>query len=253
MRHITLAEHSFEGPLDLLLHLIEQQQLDITKVSLARVTEQFLAYVRELEQIDVTNLADYLTIAARLLVIKSKAILPSLEVESELAEDKEEDLASRLVVYKQFKEAAKALRKIEQLGQQSFTRNLVFAQRVFFWPDPAVDQTRLRNAAFGIQAALRELDNLPKARVREVVSIQEKIRGLQNYLAGQVETKLSSLLSGAKNKGEVIITFLALLELIKQRLFTVDQDSLFTDITIRQYEATATVTESGDDNATITV
>src|SRR6185369_17520601 len=108
----------FEGPLDLLLSLIEQRQLDITQIALAEVTEQFLQYIKQLTSIDPTTLADYLSIAAKLLVIKSKAILPTLEIEEE-EEDAGQDLESRLLLYKQFKEAAKYLKKLDSLRQQS--------------------------------------------------------------------------------------------------------------------------------------
>ncbi len=238
MSHVKIQQ--FEGPLDLLLNLIEQQQLDITQISLAQVTEQFLGYVKQLEQINATELADYLNIAAKLLVIKSKAILPSLEVET-IEEESEEDLASKLLRYKQFKEAAKYFKSLDSRGLQSFTRTRVFSERIHFFPDPAVDGSTLRTAIGAVINSLKELDNLPKAKIREAISIQEKIESLQMHLSSQIETKLSDLLSNAKNKEEVIITFLALLELIKQRMFSVDQDALFTDITIKQYVAKPTV------------
>ncbi len=226
----------FEGPLDLLLNLIEQQQLDITQISLAQVTEQFLQYVKQLEEKNATQLADYLSIAAKLLVIKSKAILPSLEVET-VEEEAEEDLATKLLRYKQFKEAAKYFKNLDSRGLQSFTRTSVFSERVHFFPDPSIDASRLRKAVDAVVNSLKELDNLPKAKIREAISIQEKIESLQMKLSSQIETKLSDLLATAKNKEEVIITFLALLELIKQRMFSVEQNMLFTDITIKKYEA----------------
>ena len=102
---------NFEGPLDLLLSLIEQRQLDITTIALAEVTEQFLDYLKQLEKIDPTVLADYLSIAAKLLVIKSKAILPTLQVEPE-EEDAAIDLEAKLLLYKQFKEVAKYLKHL---------------------------------------------------------------------------------------------------------------------------------------------
>lgn len=237
MTQIKLQQ--FEGPLDLLLKLIEQQELDITKISLAQVTEQFLAFVKRLEQIDATELADYLTIAAKLLVIKSKAILPSLEVETLEEEEPGEDLTEKLLRYKQFKEAAKYFKSLDDRNLQSFTRVRVFSERIHFFPDPAVTADALRNSIASVVNALKELDNLPKAKIREAISIQEKIGVLQMQLSSQIETKMSDLISGAKNKEEVIITFLALLELIKQRMFTVDQDSLFTDITIKRYSESA--------------
>lgn len=235
LSHVKIQQ--FEGPLDLLLSLIEQQQLDITKISLAQVTEQFLKYVKELEKIDATQLADYLGIAAKLLVIKSKSILPSLEVESP-EEESEEDLTEKLLRYKQFKEAAKYFKELDSRGLQSFTRTRVFSQRINFWPDPAVDGEALRQSIGKVLDSLKELDNLPKAKIKEAISIQEKIQALQIKLSSQIETKLSDLLKNAKNKEEVIITFLALLELIKQRMFTVDQDELFADVTIKQYTVT---------------
>lgn len=235
MSHVKIQQ--FEGPLDLLLSLIEQQQLDITKISLAQVTEQFLKYVKELEKIDATQLADYLGIAAKLLVIKSKSILPSLEVETP-EEESEEDLTEKLLRYKQFKEAAKYFKELDSRGMQSFTRTRVFSQRINFWPDPAVDGNALRQSIGKVLDSLKELDNLPKAKIKEAISIQEKIQALQIKLSSQIETKLSDLLKNAKNKEEVIITFLALLELIKQRMFIVDQDELFADVTIKQYTVT---------------
>lgn len=239
----NLKIKQFEGPLDLLLSLIEEQKLNITEIALAEVTEQFLAYIKDLEQIDPTALADFLNIAARLLVIKSKAILPSLEVDTEEELEPEEDLTAKLILYKQFKEVAKYLKELDNRRQQSFTRSLVFSQKINFWPDPAVDSNVLHKSILGVLEQLRELDNLPKAKIREAVSIQEKIGQLQNRLAGSIQTSLSTLLAEAKNKDEMIITFLALLELIKQRIFSVDQDSLFTDVTIKQFTPSQVIVE----------
>src|SRR3989338_572757 len=127
----------FEGPLDLLLSLIEQRQLDITTIALAEVTEQFLQYLKQLQSIDPTALADYLSIAAKLLVIKSKAILPTLELETE-EEDAGFDLESRLLLYKQYKEAAKSLKDLDNRRKQSFSRSITFEQKISFYPDPDI-------------------------------------------------------------------------------------------------------------------
>lgn len=235
MAQIKLQQ--FEGPLDLLLSLIEEQKLNITDIALAEVTEQFLQYVKELEQIEATALADYLNIAAKLLVIKSKAILPSLEVAEDDEQEPEEDLTAKLILYKQFKEVARFLKQLDARRQQSFTRSTVFSERVNFFPDPNVTADSLHTSILQVLQQLKELDNLPKARVKEAVSIQEKISHLQNRLASKIETSLSELLAEAKNKDEVIVTFLALLELIKQRIFSVEQELLFTDVKIKPYTA----------------
>lgn len=234
MQSIKLKQ--FEGPLDLLLNLIEEQKLDITQIALAQVTEQFLQYIKELELIDPTVLADYLSIAAKLLVIKSKAILPTLELEPE-EEDAGHDLENRLLLYKQFKEAAKYLRTLDNKRKQGWSRTLTFEEKISFFPDPNVTPGSLHKSILGVLNALKELDNLPKAKVKEAISIQEKIDHLRTHLSAQVETKLSDLLKTAKNKSEVIITFLALLELIKQKIFTADQEALFTDVVIKKYNS----------------
>lgn len=237
MHNIKLEKHQFEGPLDLLLSLIEGQKLDITQIALAQVTEQFLQYIRQLETIDPTSLSDYLTIAAKLLVIKSKAILPTLEVEEE-EEEVAQDLETRLILYKQYKEVTKVLKTLDGARNQSFTRTLVFSERISFFPDPDISTQILFDSISKVMQGLKELDNLPKAKIREAISIQEKIDHLQILLSEQIETKLSSIISTAKNKTEVVVTFLALLELIKQRILIVDQEALFTDITIKRYEPT---------------
>ena len=224
---------NFEGPLDLLLSLIEERKLDITQIALAEVTEQFLQYIRQLEKIDPTVIADYLTIAAKLLVIKSKAILPTLELEDEEEEDVI-DLEAKLILYKQFKEVAKFLKRLDNRRKQSFVKSLTFEQKINFYPDPELNAKTLHNAILNIIKGLKELDNLSKAKVKEAISIQEKIDHLQTLLGKQVETKLSELLKTAKNKSEIIITFLALLELIKQKIFVAQQENLFADVIIKK-------------------
>lgn len=238
---------NFEGPLDLLLNLIEQRQLDITTIALAEVTEQFLQYIKELRQIDPTVLADYLSIAAKLLVIKSKAILPTLEVETE-EEDVAIDLEAKLLLYKQFKEVAKYLKKLDNRRKQSFLRTITFEQKISFYPDPNVTAKQLHGAILSVLQELKELDSLPKAKVKEAISIQEKINVLREELGRQVETKLSDLIKTAKNKSEVIITFLALLELIKQRIFTAEQETLFADVVIKKYHIDSGITAAQPTN-----
>ncbi len=228
----TKTKH-FEGPLDLLLSLIEQRQLDITTIALADVTEQFLQYIKQLKDIDPTTLADYLAIAAKLLVIKSKAILPTLEITTE-EEDPGVDLEGKLLLYKQFKEVAKFLKHQDNKRRQSWGRILTFEEKINFFPDPSVSAETLHKSILKILSALKELDNLPKAKIKEAISIQEKIDHLQGQLSSQIETKLSDLISQAKNKDEIIVTFLALLELIKQRLFSAEQETLFAEVVIKK-------------------
>ncbi|QQS23330.1 segregation/condensation protein A [bacterium] len=172
----------FEGPLDLLLSLIEEQKLDITQIALAEVTEQFLSYVKQLEQIDATSLADYLNIAARLLVIKSKAILPSLEVETDDELEPEEDLTAKLILYKQFKEVAKHLKQLNNNKQQSYTRSLVFSERINFWPDPEVTAHTLHDSILNVLQQ-QGIGQPPKSQNPRSNFHSGKISHLQNRLA----------------------------------------------------------------------
>ncbi len=232
MKSVKISQ--FEGPLDLLLSLIEQRQLDITTIALAEVTEQFLAYLKALEHIDPTVLADFLAIAAKLLVIKSKAILPTLELDKE-EEDSVQDLESMLILYKQFKEVAKYLKHLDNKRKQSFTRTLSFEEKINFFPDQEIKTEQLHSTILNILSGLKELDNLPKAKIKEAISIQEKIEHLRTHLTDKVETSLSELLKSAKNKTEIIVTFLALLELIKQKIFVANQETLFADVIIKKH------------------
>src|SRR3989338_70113 len=118
----------FEGPLDLLLQLIEEQRMDISTVALAGVTEQFLAYIKNLQEKNPINLADFLIIAAKLLVIKSKSLLPNLELGIE-EEETAFDLTAQLLQYKKFKEAAKYLRNLDARRKQSWPRESEFLDR----------------------------------------------------------------------------------------------------------------------------
>lgn len=232
---LRLDKHAFEGPLDLLLTLIEGQKLDITQVALAEVTEQFLAHIRQLEELEPTELSDYLTIAAKLLVIKSKAILPQLELEPE-EEEAAGDLEQQLLLYKQYKEIAKDLSALDKQKQQSFIRSAIFSEQVSFFPDPSTSTDSLHNAILKVVEGLKAWDNIPKAKIKQAISIQEKIRHLQDLLVGKIEMRLSDILSTAKNKHEAIVTFLALLELTKQRILTVRQEQIFAEITVNKLE-----------------
>jgi segregation and condensation protein A len=223
----------FEGPLDLLLKLIEEQQMDITSVSLASVTEQFLEYIKGLQEKNPTALADFLVIAAKLLVIKSKALLPTLDFEEE-EEEEAFDLARQLLIYKKFKEAGKFLKKLDSKRRQSWTHEVDLILRTTFVPDPALTKEALAGSIQKLAAELREIVKLPQKMMAEVVSISEKIEHIQTSISRGLNTSLSSLIKEAKSKTEVIVTFLALLELIKQRVLTVEQDQHFSDITIKQ-------------------
>jgi segregation and condensation protein A len=232
---VQVKTEQFEGPLDLLLQLIEDQKLDVSTLALAKVTEQFLNYVKNLQEKNPLNLADFLVIAAKLLVIKSKSLLPNLEIGEE-EEEAAFDLTQQLLQYKKYKEVAKYLRKLDLKRHQSWTRDIDFNDRITFVPDPDVTVDVLANSLKNLSVELKEIVRLPQQVMKEVVSISEKISHIQQLISDKVETSLSNLLKDAKSKTEVIVTFLALLELTKQRIVHLEQDVHFADIIIKKNE-----------------
>ena len=221
----------FQGPLDVLLTLIEEQKLSISEISLASVTQQFLDHIKNLADLDPNVLADFLTVASKLLVIKSRQLLPSLE--EELPDEEATDLTRQLLIYKRFKEVAKYLKALETKKRHLYAAENQMEIPAAFYPDPGATVSRLRAAMQSLARSLAETARLPRQVVKEVVSIRDKITELQAYLAQKIEMKLTDALK-TNSRTEIIVTFLALLELIKQQILTVEQEMLFSDIKIRR-------------------
>jgi len=230
---MQIRVHQFEGPLDLLLKLIEEQKLEINQISLASVTEQFLEYLRSQTKIEPQALADWLVIAAKLLVIKSKALLPALNLPEE-EEEEASNLTWQLYQYKKYKECAKYLIKLDDKRKQSWGRQASFVEKITFYPDNSVTTATMSSAMRYIAKTLAEIAKLPKKVLEEVITISEKIEHMQNMIHKKVEMRLKDLVKKAKSKIEVIVTFLALLELVKQKILTTEQEAMFSDIIIRK-------------------
>lgn len=223
----------FEGPLDLLLQLIEQEQLSITSVSLATVTEQYLRQLEQLgDRLTPADLADFLVVAAKLLLIKSQALLPYLTWDQE---DDEDSLESQLKIYREYAVAAKAVHQQILKRQFGFSRErLLVNEEVGFAPPASLTAVRLAETFAAIVGNLPVLPTLPQGLVRRTVSLQEKIAHLRTLLAGGSKLQFSTVLRSAKDRTEVIVSFLALLELIKMQTAVVRQGELFSDIVVER-------------------
>jgi len=226
MHRIKVAQ--FEGPLDLLLQLIEEQKLEITKVALAQVTEQYIQALNQSakNQVSAEELADFLVVAARLLLIKSRALLPFLEWGDE--EEEGEELTEQLKIYKEYLAAMKTIQKM--IGQKhfSFSRaKLRTDQEIDFAPPPKLEKDKLAQIFTDI------IRNLTKV-VKKTINIQEKIAQIRERIFKQASTKFSDILKEAKDKTEVIVSFLAVLELMKQKVIMVRQTKIFDDIEIER-------------------
>ena len=227
----------YAGPLDVLLRLIEHQELDITRVSLALVADQFLAYVSELETVSASNLGDFLVIAARLLVLKSRVLLPRpAETVDDEDEDWESDLLERLKEYRRFKQVADALREIEESGRRSYPR---------LAPPPDIEP-RLRPGEASPKELFRAFQRALEAHpltapvdaivAPVVVRMGDCVRSILTRAKRYPRVRFSTLMRQARSRLEVIVTFLAMLELIKQQRIQTVQESLFGEIYIEARE-----------------
>nr|HID13765.1 chromosome segregation protein ScpA [Anaerolineae bacterium] len=215
------------------LHLIEREELDITTVALAQVTDQYLAHLAELERRQVKELADFLVVAAKLLLIKSLVLLPRPPALTPEAEDAADDLVRQLQVYKRFKEIAALLQEREKQGVHGYVRIAPLPR-----PEPQLDlgDVTLHDLLAAVQEAL---DAMPTPPVGEVVApitvtIAEQITRIEKRLTQRRQVRFREILSDATTRIEVIVTLLALLELMKQDRVRVWQERLFGEIIIEQ-------------------
>jgi len=221
----------FAGPLDLLLQLIEREELDITKVALAQVTDQFLAYIKVLEDLDIADLAEFLVIAARLVLIKSEALLPRPVERQPGEEDPGDELARQLIAYKKYKQIAGMLKQREEANLRTYLR---------LAPPPTVEKkldfSRLTSLDL-LEAVRRALALAPdKPALGTVVApprvtIRDQIRVIAGALRAQNgRASFQGLLAEAATRLEIVVTFLAVLELIKRRKIEAKQLQPFGEI-----------------------
>jgi len=245
-----IALPTFSGPLDLLLHLIDRNELDITAISLVAVTEQYLQQIEQLKENRIEQLIDFLVIAARLVLIKSRALLPEnpVTIEGEEEEDPAEALIRQLKLYKQFKEAATWLKEREEAGLRTFLRVA---------PPPKLE-SRLDLSGVTIDTLLTAVrEALARVDTREEsvtlvqprrITIEGQITRLRQRARLGESFEFRDLLSGVSNRVEVSVTLLAVLELIKRREIVAYQEALFGPIVIsgaRGQAGNGPVTEAG--------
>lgn len=218
----------FEGPLDLLLKLIEDQKLDITQVSLAKITDQYIESLNYAENLKPEELADFLVVAAKLLLIKSYYLIPSLNASIE--EDSME-LEAQLRIYKEYLEASKLIHKMILKNHFSFPRQKSFALSTFIAPEN-VDKNTLFETFNKILKDLEPLLTIPQETIRRIFSLKERIKEVQEIIFQNKEIKFGHLIQKSTTKIDIIINFLALLELVKQKTVLVVQQESFEEITI---------------------
>jgi len=225
----------FTGPLHALLDLIESKKLEITRVSLSDVTADFIEHIRQIgDETESLLLADFLVVAAKLMLIKSKVLLPSLEL-SEEEEDEIHDLEMRLSIYREFKRAGEHIAKGWQEIGQMYSRPLFFdvAGTGAFYPSSKLTKEDLETSLKKLLQVLREFIKEPETVKIVVISIEEKIKEIIDRLKEKSGHTFQNL---AKNqpRTEIVAIFLAVLHLLKERFVHVEQKGQFGDILLKK-------------------
>lgn len=228
----AVSLEKYSGPLQLLLELIQKEELPITEVSLARVTEDYLNYMSQ-HEVPTDELADFLVIASRLLLIKSRAILPQEEEEQE----EESNLALQLRLYKLFSDAADHLETLYDADEQSFSRGKVMeAPRSEFSVPEGVDPSGLTESFRQLLKRLEPFFRLQQVAMERVVSVQERIAEIHDAILNRSRFAFHHLISSGASKVDVVVSFLALLELVKRQVVHVVQGDTFSDIEVTRID-----------------
>ena len=230
---IKIRLEKFEGPMSLLLKLIEQEEMDITQVSLANVANQFVEYIRQKGAVNPEEMADFLVVAAKLLLIKSKALLPYLYPEEEV---EIEELEYQLRMYKEFLAAAKEVQamlgKKKFMFPREFNRKAVLSGLNIFSPPKKLTKGGMKEVMADIIGRIKPAEILEEDILEYKINIEDKIMNIQNMLLDRIKVSFNKVMETAENKTEIIVSFLAILELMRQREIVLEQEDLFGEITI---------------------
>lgn len=222
---------NFEGPLDLLLHLIKEAKIEIKDIFVSEVTEQFLAYIDGVSVLDVDKASEYLNMAATLLEIKSKSLLPKIEILEQ--DDPEQTLIRQLEEYKLFKEASEKLKEKENVS------------RFYKEPDKTVGEVKIVYSDFNLDGLINAFsrllmrvedksrqENVLKEIPKDVFTVKDKVKQIQSVLLERKSVSFFDLFSRYVTKNEMITAFQAMLELLKLQYVSVEQKGVFEDITL---------------------
>lgn len=212
----TVQQQTFEGPLDLLLQLIQKEELDITTIALSEVTEQYLIRVKELERKNIPEISDFLVVAARLLLLKSRALLADDTPEDEPVDD----LAAQLAEYNVYKELAGMLEERLRDGLVSVGKNPAPFEPTARLVTDGVTLQDLHHAFKEVLQRIPAAPALPTEQLEEHITLEECVDRVRQQVSGAPRS-FATLFADLKSRLAIIVTFLALLELVKQRLVSI--------------------------------
>ncbi len=223
----------FEGPLDLLLYLVKKDHLNIYDIPIARVTEQYLEYINLMQLLDLNIAGEFLVMAATLMQIKSKMLLPAEESKEEEEADPRQELVNRLLEYEKFKEIAQNLRQREQDQKEVFKRPVMEAAKEVPGEAPVYFEASIFDL---INAFSKAIDEIPREMFYEVIkdefTVEQKVHDILHLLLVVDSMPLSELFNKAKHKIEIIVTFLAILELTRMKEIIARQKGVFEEIEV---------------------
>lgn len=241
---INVALESFEGPLDLLLQLVRRSQISVWEIRIQSICEQFMAYTRQLERIDVEQAGDFLVMASTLVRIKARLLLPRPESEQQDSEpvDEEEALITRLLLYEGFKEAAEELERMAERNAVLYPRGYVEEVKPGEQDDPLKGVTLL-TLAIMVQEACKDLEQTGTMRIpAETHTVSEQMGYIEHRLSQTEETvSFQDLLSAQASKEEIVTTFLAVLELIRLQRILVWQEKHGAPVLLARRVTNATI------------
>ena len=226
----------FEGPIEVLLRLVEEKKLHISQVALASVADDFIAHLEQLEGKDKTQMANFILIASTLMLIKSISLLPELKITEE-EKGSIEDLERRLKIYARMKELSEIVKK-------NYGKKIIFSREgnrelvPVFSPSNDLTLNNLHEALLRVINNLPKLvEKLPQAIVQKVISLEEVIENLAQRVQSAIKTSFRDFVRDKKEKVNIIVSFLGMLELVKRGIVQVEQGEHFSDISIEQSEA----------------
>ena len=234
----------FEGPLDLLLHLIEKNKIDIYDIPIALITEQYMAYLKEMEKQDLDNMSEFLVMAATLLKIKSKMLLPQEETDEEEPEDPRQELVERLLEYKMYKYMSFELRDRQMdADKMMFKKSTLPPEVADFKEEINLEEligdltlSKLNDIFRSVMK--KQVDKIDPVRSKfgkiekEEVNLSKKMRYVQEYGLANKKFSFRKLLEEQNDKMDLIVTFLCILELMKMGRISIVQEEIFDDIMI---------------------
>lgn len=221
----TTEQEQFSGPLELLLDLLNDKKLSITDIALAKITDDYLAYL-EAHPAEVSARADFLLTASRLIYLKSRELLPYLRIDEE--EEGVEELKEQLEIYKQFQDASQAFLALYESPHRAYAREKrlkleAMEEERRFAPAKNVTESSLRASFLRLLKKLEPFFSLQKRSMERIESVEERMTRLQATLQQRKTLGFRDIAKGASSKADVVVSFLALLELVKQQVVRVRQ------------------------------